>query len=534
MNHPVHSPFLDFIKQFHTEAQIREWAFRMFSKEGSGMFDTSRVHLIYPKPVRKPLQAKPDPPLPVLLLAGKLKEVGIQASVWDGQCISDWASFINTFKKAPEYVGVSCKFGYQIQEGLEVSRLLKSAFPEVKIIWGGWFPSLLPDVALRIPEVDIIVRGPGESSFPEIIQILERRENLSGVKGVSYKEDGVCKHNPDRSFADYGAFQAIDYGFINSEQYSLTEGKLSYFTSRGCPNSCGFCSISTTFRGKWIAFPVDTFIQDLQNSIEKFSISRLSILDTNFFGSTERVEQFCRALINRGIRVSWRAMARIDTMAKCGDSFLSLLKESGCRRLDCGIESASSSTQKTLKHLDRSAVIQTIKRLNSHGIGTYLHFIAGWPGEGRNDFAQTVDLFREIRRMPGDNMLFLGTYRPVPGSRMYNKEHKEGKLKGFTLDKQWIQYAAGRCETLEKNAGVSIYADDSRPPEIVYIMSFYLRSEQRLLKMFSRGSLFGRSIAYVFLIVFSHRLNKHWYQFPLAYWLHRLLAMAKKTSRGQQ
>ena len=38
-------------------------------------------------------------------------------------------------------LGVSCFVGYQILEGLRISKAVKKRFPHIPIVWGGWFPS---------------------------------------------------------------------------------------------------------------------------------------------------------------------------------------------------------------------------------------------------------------------------------------------------------------------------------------------------------------------------------------------------------
>jgi hypothetical protein len=48
-----------------------------------------------------------------------------------------------------EIVGVTVMPGPQLQQAVPVCRRLKAEFPHVTIVWGGYFPSLYPDAALR-------------------------------------------------------------------------------------------------------------------------------------------------------------------------------------------------------------------------------------------------------------------------------------------------------------------------------------------------------------------------------------------------
>ena len=46
-------------------------------------------------------------------------------------------------------VGVTVMGGPQVATAIEVSRAVRTARPDVPIVWGGYFPTLYPDVALN-------------------------------------------------------------------------------------------------------------------------------------------------------------------------------------------------------------------------------------------------------------------------------------------------------------------------------------------------------------------------------------------------
>ena len=61
--------------------------------------------------------------------------------------------------------GITVMGGPQVATAIEMSRALRAARPDLPIVWGGYFPTLYPDVALNSDYVDYVVRGQGEESL---------------------------------------------------------------------------------------------------------------------------------------------------------------------------------------------------------------------------------------------------------------------------------------------------------------------------------------------------------------------------------
>ena len=87
------------------------------------------------------------------------------------------------------------------------------------MVWGGWHPSLFVKETLEDPSVDIVVKGQGEVSFEALLQRFLRKETLSGLPGVSYKENGIIKNNPERHLTDINSFPAFNYNLIDVKGY---------------------------------------------------------------------------------------------------------------------------------------------------------------------------------------------------------------------------------------------------------------------------------------------------------------------------
>jgi radical SAM superfamily enzyme YgiQ (UPF0313 family) len=62
--------------------------------------------------------------------------------------------------------------GPQLVSAVPLAHALKAKYPHIPIVWGGNFPSLYPTPVLNSPDVDWIVRGQGEQTFVELLDVL--------------------------------------------------------------------------------------------------------------------------------------------------------------------------------------------------------------------------------------------------------------------------------------------------------------------------------------------------------------------------
>jgi len=85
----------------------------------------------------------------------------------------------------------------------EVARAARKALPNSLIALGGPHVTALPEQTLQtLPEADIVVRGEGERTLLELADLTSKGtlENLSAVKGITYRKNGQITNTSDREF----------------------------------------------------------------------------------------------------------------------------------------------------------------------------------------------------------------------------------------------------------------------------------------------------------------------------------------------
>src|SRR6476659_7829118 len=115
--------------------------------------------------------------LPLSLLAlGAFLEERYPYEIIDGNLIDDTASFIIERARQTEdkVLGVTVMPGPQLKQAVEVCRKVREVLPALAIVWGGYFPTEHPEVCLKAPYVDYIVKSQGEQTFIELLDLLLR------------------------------------------------------------------------------------------------------------------------------------------------------------------------------------------------------------------------------------------------------------------------------------------------------------------------------------------------------------------------
>ena len=91
----------------------------------------------------------------------------------------------------PDLVGLSV-MTFQRATARRVIALIRSLNPDVRIVVGGYDPSLAPD-AWAHPDlgVDAIVRGEGDVTFRELVRAIENGRPLGEIPGLLFRDGGA-------------------------------------------------------------------------------------------------------------------------------------------------------------------------------------------------------------------------------------------------------------------------------------------------------------------------------------------------------
>lgn len=348
--------------------------------------------------------------------------------------------------------------GTPIYDNLIVCQEVRNNHPDLKIVWGGTHPTILPEQTVKHPLVDIVVRGSAEETSVQLARALKDRHylyrmGLKNIKGLTYKDDGKVISTPDAEFPDINKYPMMDYeGLDDMETYvsKTPEEKLGYddfntrtsgfASSRGCPHRCGFCSISSFCQRQWRFYPPERVVKEMKMLVEKYDINGFVFNDDNFFVSRERVEKICDLMVKEGLSIKWGANCRIDYFDKYSDDFIRKLKRAGCVQLFFGAESGS---QRILDYMKKGITVEqtldSAKRCKRLGLRAKYFFMMGFPNETLEDLHMTIDLIDEIYGIFPDSLQPILIYTPYEKTFLMEESKKLGLVPPDTLE-GWGEY----------------------------------------------------------------------------------------------
>jgi len=81
--------------------------------------------------------------------------------------------------------------GPQLANAVPLTRAVKAHHPDIPTVWGGNFGSLYPKPVLNAPYVDWLVRGQGDHTFTELLEVIDGHRDPQTVAGLCFrKADG--------------------------------------------------------------------------------------------------------------------------------------------------------------------------------------------------------------------------------------------------------------------------------------------------------------------------------------------------------
>lgn len=402
-----------------------------------------------------PRSAKYKPRIPnsILSIAAAIEGLYDYVIV-DGNMETDPEGKILSYlsKGSFKYFGCTCMPGPQLKQAVPISKKIRQAYPNITIIWGGYFPSNQPKTVLTSGFVDFIVNGPGDKCFPALIDALDNNKPFELIPNLIYMLDGrLIKTRKDELY-DQDALPALPYEKLNTfyplKRYLgktyLGTKTIAYHSSMGCPFKCSFCAVVPIYNARWTGKSAEGIYKDIKHLKETYGGNAIEFHDNNFFVSEKRTVAFSKLMLNENM--VWWGEGRIDTINKYSDETLALMRQSGCKMIFFGAETGNDAI---LKKMDKGGtqtgaqIKEFAARMAKFDIIPEYSFVLGTPAdtpeEAMKQIDFDIDFIRQIKEINPKTEIIIYTYSPVPteGSDMYNKVLSTGFRFPETLE-DWI------------------------------------------------------------------------------------------------
>jgi radical SAM superfamily enzyme YgiQ (UPF0313 family) len=317
-------------------------------------------------------------------------------------------------------VAMSVMPGSQLANAVPLAQRLKARFPAIQMVWGGYFPSLYPQPVLNAPYVDWIVRGQGEQTFVELLEVLDGYRDPKTVAGLGFRDNGSPWIGPERRVLGPDAFPAPPYGKVDVEEYLhptfLGRRSAVYQASIGCPYSCNFCGVISAFGSREKFEEPSRTVKHLAYLVERHGVDGVHFYDNNFFLREDHATELCSRLTTLGL--AWWCEARVDAMLRFSASTWETIKRAGLKMVFFGAESGSDARLKRMgKGLTIAETLAVAEQTRAYGIIPEFSFVLGDPEDPEDDINTTLAFVRKLKTINPDAEMILQFYTPTPQRR---------------------------------------------------------------------------------------------------------------------
>ena len=359
-------------------------------------------------------------PLAVLSLRTAL-EGRHHATILDGNVVQDSvATAARLAVEGIDAVGVSVMGGPQLVSAIAVSRAIRVRAPQVKIIWGGAFPTVCPEAALNSSYVDFVVRGQGEQTLVELLDTRAAGDAgaLAEIRGLSWRSDGQVVHNRERKFSSAGLMGPLRYEALeNPRQYLpstyLGNRTAGYQAGLGCRFRCTFCGVANMFRGRLALPSAQRLAHDIRYLREHLGANAIQFYDHNFFDRETDMVPLLEVLAKE--QMPWWCYARADALTSLSSRSWQLVRKSRLRMAYVGAESPSDSLLHDIRKGTRcDQTLSAIEECRAHGVIPELSFMLAPPQDPEGETERTFEFIRTIKRLHPATEVMIYIYTPYP------------------------------------------------------------------------------------------------------------------------
>jgi len=403
----------------------------------------------------------------------------------------------------PDVVGLSV-MTFQRVTAQRLIRLIRALRPGATVVVGGYDPSLAPEV-WEAPDsgVDVIVSGEGDITFRELVRALERKGDLCGIAGVSWRDGHRFVRNAPREVSPLdGEIRPPNRAARLLSGYTLLGRQVDVVeTSRGCTYDCSFCSIIEMRGRNFHTWSIARVIDDIRDARDR-GARAIFLVDDNVTLNVKRFRALCEAIVDARLNtIDYIVQGMTSAFATGGDDLARVMRAAGFRYVFLGIENVVEDDlaflKASAKNAERSGgrtvgnasqrAVDTIRR---HGMFVVGGLIVGNP----SDTADMIDANLAFARRSVD-WPYIQHPTPYPGTPMTKDFREQGLIvsdaveeyDGTTavvrtthLDAEEVEFRRWRAERWMKVRHL--------PAVVAHDPAFVARNGLRMLRHTFRGT----------------------------------------------
>lgn len=372
-------------------------------------------------------------PLALLHLSAALERTGAGTSrIIDGNVDRDFidATLHALEQERFDLVGISVMGGPQLAPAIAVSRAIRERFPDLPIAWGGYFPTLNTGAAIASPDVDYVVRGPGDETLPELVAALrgEHRPALERIAGLSWKSAEGIVHNPARGIPVPDDGNRLPYEQLGDPRRYLARTYLGHRTvahqaATGCRFRCTFCGVAAMYGGATHLSTAARLERDLAYFKHELGADSVQYYDHNFFDREQDMVPLLEVMAR--FEMPWWCYARADALLGLSARSWELVRRSRLRMAYIGAESPNGQMLKDIRKGTRpDQTVEAVKLCRRQGVIPELSFMVAPPENTEEETERTFEFIRELKRINPEAEVIVYVYTPLPDESRHESDRR--------------------------------------------------------------------------------------------------------------
>jgi anaerobic magnesium-protoporphyrin IX monomethyl ester cyclase len=376
------------------------------------------------------------PPLAVMGLSSYLKAnthhtVDVLDGVVDNLNFDDITTRVRASQ--PDVVGISATATHTLVNVAKSIKAVRAARPDIKIIMGGAHVTAFPELAARLPGIDLAIQGDGEEPLAQVLDALESDGPLEGIPGILIpRDDGTVYANaetfreenldnlpfPDREACPPGKY------FTPGMRGARTTTMMG---SRGCPSQCTFCNVPHKYRAR----SPESVVEEMAECVNRHGIQDIHFLDDIFNLTADRVMAISELILSRGLKIWWGYKSSVRNTTR---EMVQLAKRAGCYRIHFGVETFTDAGLKALRKTTNVDQIEQVFRMTrEEGVKPIAYMIIACPHE--KSVGEILPIVSFVQRLRPAYVVF-SLFTPYPDAPIF----KVGAEKGLYPADIWEKW----------------------------------------------------------------------------------------------
>ena len=292
------------------------------------------------------------------------------------------------------------------------------------IVLGGAGFTVMPGTIMEYLGADVGVVGEGEMAFPWVLERLGAREALASTAEYHCEpvNGGVCV-SPTARIKQLDLTREPTRQRFDLHTYYQRGGALNVQTKRGCYFECVFCSYPLIEGSKVRMRSPQAVADEIQAVRREHQVRHWFFVDNIFNMPIRHCKAVCEELAARDLDIEWSAYLNPKFI---DDELCRLMARSGCRAIEFGTDSGSSTMIRNLrKEFDADDLRQASRLCHQYGLKFCHSLLLGGPGETLQTVSETIELMEELQ--PTAVIALVGI-RVLPGTGMVEIALRDGQI----------------------------------------------------------------------------------------------------------